>query len=91
MAAGFKTKFVGVQKDMPDSKWAAPFEMWGEMLDLIYSGNMDSAWKLCDLSWPVKHPGKAIFLREFKKELATSPYYKAIKLLNLGTGAVHKG
>ena len=48
-----------------------------------YAGNKASAWRLCDLSWPAKHPGKAIFLKEFKKQLATSQYYKAIKQLNL--------
>jgi hypothetical protein len=56
--------------------------MWGEMLDLIYSGNMKSAWRLCDLSWPTNYPGKAVFLKEFKKQLGTFKYYGAIKELN---------
>ena len=74
MAKGFQAKFVGVQKLLPEDKWSAPYEMWQKMLDLIYSGNMDSAWKLCDLSWPAKHPGKATFLKEFKRQLMTSPF-----------------
>jgi hypothetical protein len=88
MAAGFKAQFANIQTDMfIDKKWSAPYEMWGKMLDLIYSGNMDLAWKLCDLSWPEKHPGKALFLKEFKEELATSEYYKDIIQLQ---NAVHK-
>jgi hypothetical protein len=89
MAAGFKAQFADIQKDwLFDSKWSAPYEMWGKMLNLIYSGNMDLAWRLCDLSWPADHPGKEIFLKEFKKQLATSPYHIDIERLN---GAVHKG
>jgi hypothetical protein len=82
MATKFKARFADCQKDYDFKKWSAPYEMWDKMLDLIYSGNMDSAWKLCDLSWPVDHPGKAIFLKEFKKRLATGPYYKDIQRLN---------
>lgn len=52
------------------------------MLDLIYSGNMDLAWMLCDLSWLADHPGKEIFLQEFKEELATCEYYADIERLN---------
>lgn len=58
----------------------------GKMFDLIYSGNMDLAWKLCDLSWPANHSGKVIFMKEFKEQLATSPYYGDIERLN----TVHK-
>lgn len=76
MGKGFKAKFAGVKKDMEDDNWSAPYEMWGEMLDLIYSGNMKSAWELCDLSWPKNHPGKAAFLKEFIKRLQTSKYYE---------------
>jgi hypothetical protein len=61
-----------------ENKWAAPHELFSKMLDLIYSGNMASAWKLCDLSWPAKYPGKARFLKEFRKQLETSMYYRDI-------------
>lgn len=90
-ATGFKLKFVDCQKDYEFKSWSAPYEMWDKMLDLIYSGNMDLAWRLCDLSWPANHPGKANFLKEFKKELATSPYYKSIKLMNLENASAPKG
>ena len=58
--------------------WPAPPEMWQKMLDLIYTGNMASAWRLLDLSWPADRPGKQRFLKAFKMQLGTSPYYAAI-------------
>ena len=73
-----------------DNKWAAPNDLFSEMLDLIYSGNMESAWKLCNLSWPVKHPGKANFLKEFINQLQTSPYYNDINQASFQGVAVHK-
>jgi hypothetical protein len=89
MAGDFKAKFANAFKYV-DDKWVAPYEMWGKMLDLIYSGNMDAAWKLCDLSWPANHPGKQRFLNDFKKRLATSSYFATINQLNLANRAVHK-
>lgn len=85
MAKDFKAKFVDVQNAPFFDKWTAPFEMWSGMLDLIYSGNRNAAWKLCDLSWPVDHSGKADFLKEFKAQLAKSAYHKDIERLNVGS------
>jgi hypothetical protein len=65
-------------RDDSNNNLKVPPQLWGKMLDLIYSGNMASAWKLWDLSWPAKHPNKAEFLKEFTKQLQTSPYYKDI-------------
>jgi hypothetical protein len=47
---------------------------WGEMLDLIYSGNEPLAWQYLDLVWPPKKPGKDKFLADFKEQLADSYY-----------------
>jgi hypothetical protein len=47
---------------------------WGEMLDLIYTGHADLAWKYFDMVWPVKKPGKEKFLADFKEQLANSAY-----------------
>ena len=77
-AGGFKAQFRDAVKFEEDQKWTAPPEMWEKMLDLIYSGNMGSAWRLCDLSWPADHPGKELFLNEFKQRLKSSPYYKYV-------------
>jgi hypothetical protein len=78
MAKKFKHKFGSPENNDPENTWSAPPELGGKMLDLIYSGNTKSAWKLLDLSWPAGKSGKNEFLREFKKLLATSQYYAAI-------------
>lgn len=68
----------------------------GEMLNLVYTGNADSAWKLLDQVWPLskdqklKMPGtldptertKAQFLQEFKERLSKSPYWNGLQELN---------
>lgn len=46
-----------------------PAELVGRMLDLIYSGNSDSAWKLLHLSWPAHAKFKDQFLTAFKARL----------------------
>jgi hypothetical protein len=80
MAKEFMAKFddLGVVTPFP-----APPEMWQEMLNLIYTGNMTTAWRLLDMSWPAGKPGKMKFLRGFKKQLSKSPYYKDIKSLRV--------
>jgi hypothetical protein len=65
-----------------DSVWKAPPSLWAEMLDLIYSGNMKSAWQFLDLAWPADHPYKEQFLRDFKEKFATSRYYPEIVKMN---------
>lgn len=67
-----------------------------EMLNLVYTGNADSAWKLLDQVWPLraeqkmKMPGtldptertKAQYLQEFKERLSKSPYWQGLQELN---------
>jgi hypothetical protein len=44
------------------------------MLDLIYSGNMRSAWSFLDLMWPQRDAqGKADFRDAFVVQLRESP------------------
>jgi hypothetical protein len=57
-------------------------EFWGIMLDLIYSGHADLAWKFCDESWPGSASAKEQFLRSFRSQLSKSPYWKVIKDMN---------
>ena len=61
-----------------------PPQLWGDMLDLIYSGNAASAWKLFDLAWPKGITGKKKFLREFKEQLASRQYWDQVKLIIQG-------
>lgn len=90
-AGEFKPMFASKEmRGDPNNKLQVPPPLWGKMLDLIYSGNMASAWKLCELSWPVNHPGKAEFMKEFIKQLQTSQYYKEINQASFQGEAIHK-
>ena len=60
----------------------SPPDLWKEMLDLIYSGNMNQAWQLVDLSWPKSDKRKSKFLKEFKTQLSKSRYWQDIQKLN---------
>lgn len=91
MASEFKPMFASKWvKGDPNNNLQVPPRLWGKMLDLIYSGNMDSAWKLCELSWPAKNPGKATFFKKFIKQLQTSPYYNDINQTSFQGAAVPK-
>jgi hypothetical protein len=65
--------------------------LWNVMLDLVYSGNGNLAWKVLEEAWPAGkaawsiHEGEVTrdqFLERFKRQLATSPYWRDIKKLN---------
>lgn len=51
---------------------------WSEMLDLIYSGNEELAWQFLDMVWPPQKQGKALFIKDFKKQLLESHYWQMI-------------
>lgn len=87
MAEETKADFANVGEE---NNWSAPSTMKYRMLDLIYSGNMESAWKLWELSWPAKHPGNAAFLKEFVQELKSSPHYNDINQIGFQNGAIQK-
>jgi hypothetical protein len=57
-------------------------QLWGTMLDLIYSRHADDAWKFLDQAWPAKVQGKDAFAREFRAQLAKSPYWPAVEAMN---------
>jgi hypothetical protein len=59
-----------------------PMELWMQMIDLIYSGNMAQAFKLFDLAWPGYVEGKDEILLDFKTRLKESPFYP--DLLSIG-------
>lgn len=73
-----------------NSSWhnnTPPVILWKTMLDFIYTGNADSAWKLLDMAWPEKVAGKSEFLSNFKQRLAESEYWEQIQRLNTGKPA----
>lgn len=55
---------------------------WGTMLDLIYTGHNDLAWKYFDMVWPATKPGKETFKNDFRTRLEESPYWDDIKPAN---------
>ncbi|MGH7781542.1 MAG: hypothetical protein ACREQR_17145 [Candidatus Binataceae bacterium] len=75
MAANYADPF----RIWPDAK--IPSELWGDMLNLIYSGHPELAEKFADLAWPARIHGKDRFLAEFRRQLARSPYWEGIKAI----------
>lgn len=64
--------------------WENP-ELWGTMLDLIYSGHADEAARFLDAAWPPEREGRESFLADFLDQLRTSPYADALAELNGGS------
>jgi hypothetical protein len=57
-------------------------QLWLLMLDLVYTGNSDQAYELMDAGWPPRAAAaKAGFARDFRRQLARSPYAAEIKRL----------
>lgn len=52
---------------------------WGEMLDLMYAGHEDLAWKYLDMVWDPRKPGKELFVRDFKAQLAKSEFWQMMQ------------
>ena len=50
------------------------------MLDLIYTGNEDAAWKWFERAWPDGVSKKAEFLKEFKEKLANSNFWPDVNV-----------
>lgn len=56
-----------------------PVALWKNMLDLIYGGHSDLAWKLLDESWPKTLEGEATFANDFCSQLRKSRYWRDLK------------
>lgn len=59
-----------------------PPELWRHMLELIYTGNAKQAWAFFDMAWRPGTPGKDDFLRDFRRQLAKSPYWPDVAAMN---------
>lgn len=59
-----------------------PNYVWYEMLDLIYTGNEKAALEFYDAAWKPGYPGKSAWLKEFRAQLARSPYWPEIMEMN---------
>lgn len=56
--------------------------LWGEMLDLIYSGHADLAWVFLEGGWPEGRSGMDTFKTNFRCQLAQSPYWNTLAAMN---------
>lgn len=64
----------------PGSVWdGLGSELSRNMINLIYTGNSDLAWKAVDQAWPAQRPGKDKYLSSFCAQLKTSPYWPQLK------------
>jgi hypothetical protein len=68
-------------KDTRGSSWPnadiSP-QLWGTMLDLIYTGHRILAWQLLEMVWPKNVGGKEAFVNDFIAQLKKSPYWKSL-------------
>ena len=61
-----------------DRSWPAAnvsSELWGTMLNLIYTGHGRRAWQFLEEAWPQNIHGKQVFRKEFSEHLKKSPYW----------------
>lgn len=85
--AVLRRKAAAAKAKMNLNPWVSPednfhdFEeaFWGEMLDLMYAGHEDLAWKYFDLVWPKDKPGKEKFAADFREQLAESAYARRLR------------
>ena len=56
-------------------------DLWGVMLDLIYSGHSGEAYEFLEAAWPPARAGKREFVEEFRAQLASSPYVAGVEAL----------
>lgn len=57
-------------------------DLWRTMLDLIYGGHADLAWRFLDAAWPTNRDGKETFRTDFLCQLATSPWWNTIATMD---------
>jgi len=78
--AGMAAEIQKAESDLPKGdKPPAPL-LWSHMLDLIYSGNADSARRLLDLAWPAGRSGKDEFAACFTAKLTAGDWWRVAGL-----------
>lgn len=68
-----------------DEAWrqaGIPTAMWATMLDLIYTGNGNTAWEFFNRVWRDGVSGKEEFRAAFQQALESSPYWEGIREMN---------
>jgi len=73
--ADLKAARAALQPGTGFENYYAGSDLWRVMLDRIYAGQEEWAWKTVDTAWPAKKPGKDAFLKDFCGTLHLSPYW----------------
>ncbi len=58
-----------------------PQQLWQLIVDLIYTGNEEYAWKFFNSAWPENVPGKDYYVQEFNKRLHGSQHWNDVQIL----------
>ena len=66
-----------IDKIKSNEEWSdgVPPDLWSAMLDFIYSGHADLAWRTWNEAWPENKAAKGGFLGAFCDRLTRSPYF----------------
>lgn len=64
-----------------DEICGVPVALWKNMLDLMYAGHADFAWRLFGESWPSDKKGKGTFAEQFCRQLRSSHYWPEMRPL----------
>jgi hypothetical protein len=84
-AALLRARAAEIRRLRGDGDRGVPVRLWREVLDLVYAGQAETAWRLFDLAWPPKaRVGKDEFLLELRQRLRESRYWREIVALNGG-------
>lgn len=65
-------------REQAESSGVEVSDLWRMPLELLYTGHEPEAWAFFERAWPADGPGKDEFLREFRENLAKSPYWSQI-------------
>jgi hypothetical protein len=69
---------TGADCDVPGT---VPVSLWAKMLDLMYGGHANPAWRLLDESWLLEKQEKINFIGNFCDQLIKSRYWPELKSL----------
>ncbi len=60
----------------------APMDFTMAVLELIYAGNREMAWRLFDTAWPENVPGKDDYRSQLEREIKWSPYWAEVAAMD---------
>jgi hypothetical protein len=66
-------------EDAAEGDYSAGSGLWTPMLELIYSGQSEFAWKLVDAAWPKRKSGKDAFEADLCGQLTRSPFWQDLQ------------